>query len=154
MLKWLVVAVFLSSLVGATAFASEEPAIRLDSPLQGVQPPPEARPPFRYDPLHEEPAEDGPKLDSPYYTQDAVRAMLGYLPADTPLGPPDIADDAWNLRMERLGELSRKIGSRPRHSATILGMECDLTSPLGYMCHIPHTDCVIGVGMPFFGCPF
>lgn len=149
LLTWLVVVAFFAP-IGSNA---DEPAIHLDQPpVKSAEPLPLDRPPFKYDPLS--PPKDELDLDSPFYKQDSLRAALDLMPADTPLGPPDIADDAWNAREERLAEISRNIGSRARHSATILGMDCDLTSLLGYVCHIPHSDCIVGVGMPLFGCAF
>ncbi len=152
MLKWLTLVVLAVFTSPAPALA-EEPAIRLDEPpVKPAEPLSGVRPPFNYDPLNE--PKDEVDLNGPFYRQDAVRSALDLLPVDTPLGPPDLPDDAWRAREEKLAEISRRIGSRPRHSADILGMECDLTSPLGYTCHIPHTDCVVGVGLPLFLCAF
>lgn len=138
--------------------AQEEPSLRIGHPDEKKLP---ATPPdraFVYDPLadlrHSGEGDDL-SLDSPYYTADSVKAALAHLPPDLQLGPQDIPDYAEQDREERLGEYVAALARMPRHRATIFGMPCDLTSPLSFTCHVPGTDCIVGVGFPpVFLCPF
>ncbi len=138
-------------------FAEESPSLRIN-PLDNKDKP--ALAPdhsFVYDPLADLRRGGGDELvlGGSFYQSDAVKAALAYLPPDLELGPSDVPDYAEQDRMDRLGDDVKALGRIPKVRATILGMPCDLTSPLGFTCHVPATDCIAGVGFPpVFFCPF
>jgi hypothetical protein len=122
---------------------------------------PAAAPPgrsFVYDPLADlrrNGEGDELKLGGPFYQPDAVKAALSYLPPDMTFGPSDSPDYAEQDRKARLAAYATALARMPRHHTTILGMPCDLASPLGFTCHVPGTDCIVGIGFPPIAlCPF
>lgn len=136
-------------------FAQE---IRIDPPDDKGKPVATPDRSFVYDPLADlrrSGEGDELQLGGPFYQSDATKAALAYLPPDLKLGPADIPDYAEQDREERLRDYVEALGRIPRLTATIFGMSCDLVSPLGYICHVPDTDCIVSVGFPpAFLCPF
>ena len=139
--------------------AQEDPSLRIDRPDdkdKPILPPPDRS--FVYDPfadLRRGGQGEDLVLGGPFYQPDTIKAALSHLPPDLKLGPPDIADYAEQDRLARRGAYVKALSRIPRHRATIFGMPCDLTSPLGFTCHVPGTDCIVGIGFPPVAlCPF
>lgn len=139
-------------------FAEENASLRIDKPEDEKNPITSSGHPLLYDPfadLRHAGNDQDQILRNPFYEPDPVKAALSYLPRDLALGPMDIPDYAEQDRLEKRADYAIKLGRNPRHHEILFGMPCDLTSPLGFTCKLPDTDCIVQIGFPpAFLCSF